>query len=97
MSAVAAAALAVLRRPSLWPTAIRQIKVLAQPRWWTRPPFLPLPPRPYLRFRLETAYGDSSLAALRAHDVVAYLRWCRTWRGALRNQTLRNQTTATIP
>ena len=27
-------------------------------RWWRRWPFLPLPPREYLRWRMLTAYGD---------------------------------------
>jgi len=26
--------------------------------WWRRPPFLPLPPREYTRWRMFTAYGD---------------------------------------
>jgi hypothetical protein len=26
-------------------------------RWYRRPPFLPLPPRTFLRWRLRTAYG----------------------------------------
>src|SRR2546430_7431012 len=28
--------------------------------WYRRPPFLPLPPRDYLRWRMFTAYGDRS-------------------------------------
>ena len=27
--------------------------------WHTRPPFLPLPDRAYLRWRMHTAYGDA--------------------------------------
>ena len=72
-------ALGVARRPSLWITAIRQMFVLARPRWWARPPFLPMPPRPYLRFRLLTAYGDPDRPPTTA-DIVTYLRWCRQWR-----------------
>lgn len=26
--------------------------------WWKRPPFLPLPPYLYIKFRLDTAYGE---------------------------------------
>lgn len=65
------AALALLRRPGLWPSALR----LVPHRWWRRWPPLPLPPRDYLRFRMETMYGSSS--ALDAHDLVRYLEWCR--------------------
>jgi len=66
---------AVLRRPGLWSTAIRQILLAVPARWWARSPYLPLPSRTYLRFRIETAYG--SAAAPRAADVVRYLEWCR--------------------
>ena len=71
--------LGVLRRPSLWPTAVHQVFVLARRGWWRRPPFLPLPGERYLAFRLVTAYGDADRPPESA-DVVAYLRWCRTWR-----------------
>jgi hypothetical protein len=75
------AAAAVAVHPSLWWTAIRQVFVLATPRWWTRAPFLPLPDPAYLRFRLVTAYGDPDRAP-EPHDVVTYLHWCRGWRPA---------------
>jgi hypothetical protein len=81
---VVAAACVVLRRPSLWGTALVQIRVLAEPGWWRRPPFLPLPAPAYFRFRLETAYGGDDLRLLRTEDVVAYLAWCRAWRRSFR-------------
>ena len=34
---------AVLSHPSLWATAVRQVKLLAPTGWWRRPPFLPVP------------------------------------------------------
>ena len=49
---------AVAGHPGLWATGLRQVWVLAGPGWWRRPPFLPLPDAAYLRFRLETAYGE---------------------------------------
>ena len=70
---------AVASRPTLWPTALRQIRRMAPAHWWARPPFLPLPARSYLRFRLVTQYGDPA-HPLVADDVVRYLRWCREWR-----------------
>lgn len=70
------AALAVLVRPVLWSTAVRQVVVLARPRWWRRPPYLPVPSPGYLRFRLVTAYGDPEREP-RPDDVVHYLIWCR--------------------
>jgi hypothetical protein len=73
----ASAAAAVVRHPSLWRTGVRQALLLAQPGWWRRRPFLPLPAPDYLRFRLETAYGGAGDRAPGPDDVVTYLRWCR--------------------
>lgn len=72
------AAVAVVRRPSLWWTALRQLRRMVVPGWWRRAPYLPLPDRTYLRFRLVTAYGGEG-GAPRAEDVVTYLHWCRAW------------------
>jgi hypothetical protein len=65
----------VLRRPDLWATAVGQALRLARPGWWRRPPFLPVPDRDYVRFRIQTAYGSNGVPA--ADDLVAYLSWCR--------------------
>ena len=42
--------------------------------WITRFPFLPLPDRAYVRWRMLTAYGDEN-AGPPASDVVRYARW----------------------
>ncbi len=42
--------------------------------WWTRAPFLPLPARDYLRWRLYTAYGDHDAVPV-VEDVIRYARW----------------------
>ncbi|MFS8480552.1 MAG: hypothetical protein FWJ94_01480 [Acidimicrobiia bacterium] len=76
----AAAARAVARHPSLWPTAARQALRLAAPGWWRRRPFLPLPDPAYLRFRLQTAYGGAGEGPPAAEDLVTWLRWCRALR-----------------
>ena len=72
------AALAVVRRPRLWGTAVRQGVLLARPGWWRRRPFLPLPDPGYLRFRMLTAYGDPGHPP-DPSDLVAYLHWCRDY------------------
>jgi hypothetical protein len=77
-SGLAGAIGVVVVRPTLWGTAVRQVFVLARPGWWHRWPFLPLPDRDYLAFRLQTAYGRRD-APLQAADVVSYLHWCRAW------------------
>lgn len=42
--------------------------------WWRRLPFLPLPSREYMRWRMHTAYGDEDIVPPAA-DVVRYARW----------------------
>lgn len=71
---------AVAIRPTLWWTATRQVGRLARPGWWRRPPFLPIPPADYLRFRFQTAYGDPTRLPP-VGDVLTYLHWCRDWPG----------------
>ncbi|CAB4687235.1 hypothetical protein IMCC26207_102116 [Actinobacteria bacterium IMCC26207] len=72
----------VLGHPSLWPTAIRQMFLLAPSGWWRRAPFLPLPDAAYLRFRMVTAYGGDGTAVAQPDDLLTYLRWCRAWPAA---------------
>ena len=67
---------AVLRRPGLWPTAVRATMAFAPPGWWRQRPFLPLPDDEVMRWRASTAYGSPD-AAIDPADVVAYLEWRR--------------------
>ena len=69
-----AAAVALARRPRLWPAAIRQARALVPEGWWQHRPFLPVPDRAWLRFRMTTAYGDAG-AALDVEDLLAWLAW----------------------
>jgi hypothetical protein len=72
------ALVAVVRHPALWVTAVRQGWRLVPSRWWRHRPFLPVPSRQYLRFRLLTQYGDN-VGRPQPEDVLNYLRWCRDW------------------
>lgn len=49
-------------------------------RWWSRPPFLPVPDREYLRWRMYTAYADEA-AVPPAQDVIRFARWRRETMG----------------
>ena len=79
--AVLGAVVATLaRRPGLWPVALSVGWSLRAPGWWRRPPFLPVPPAPYARFRVQTMYGgDGRLhgrpADLTASELVGWLEW----------------------
>ena len=70
------AAAAVAVHPSLWATAVGQARRLAPRQWWRRRPFLPVPDRAYLEFRLLTQYGSVD-APMSGDDVVQDLRGCR--------------------
>lgn len=68
--------LAVLVRPHLWLTAVRQIRRLAVPGWWRRAPFLPVPTAEYVAMRATIQYGDPK-HSLEPRDLLNYLSWCR--------------------
>ena len=65
---------ALARRPGLWRPAATQVRRLARPGWWRRAPFLPLPDPAWMRFRLETQYGDPGHAPV-PEDVLTWLGW----------------------
>jgi len=77
---VGSAVLALLKQPSLIPTALRQAVRMAPQRWWASAPYLPLPSPAYLRFRAETLSG-SPTELLSADELVVWLEWCRSMRG----------------
>ncbi len=72
------AARALLRRPELWTTAVRQLFTLAPNKWWQQSPYLPLPDPSYFNFRLQTAYGDTETAPP-TDGLITYLEWVKDW------------------
>ena len=57
--------------------------------WWRRPPFLPLPPREYIDWRMHTAYGDEGRGPTAA-EIERYVRWAnRMHRGRGRGVRVR--------
>lgn len=67
-------------RAAVNPRVARDLLSLAwamRAREWLRtPPFLPLPPDEYLRWRMLTAYGDED-ALPSVREVLRYARWRR--------------------
>jgi hypothetical protein len=51
---------------------------LAPHDWYRRPPFLPIPPRKYIQWRLRTAYGKERPAWSQVfHDAWQFGDWLR--------------------
>lgn len=65
-------------RAALQPSLARALLIVAwrfrDRHWLRRFPFLPLPSRPYVRWRMHTAYGDADIVPP-ADDVIRYARW----------------------
>jgi hypothetical protein len=68
------------RRPRLAVDLLRTVWAFRGRGWHRRAPFLPLPDRTYLRWRLYTAYADEQ-AVPPAEDVVRFARWRRETMG----------------
>jgi hypothetical protein len=47
--------------------------------WYRQPPFLPLPPAEYMRWRQHTAYGEEARTTS-AEELEAYVRWAARMR-----------------
>lgn len=65
-----------ITRPRLAADLVRTAWAFRRRRWWTQPPFLPVPDRTYLRWRMYTAYGDEA-AVPPGEDVIRFARWRR--------------------
>lgn len=63
-------------RPRLALDLLGTLWTLRRREWYRRVPFLPLPSRRYLRWRMYTVYGDEE-AVPPADDVVRFARWRR--------------------
>ncbi len=65
-----------LVNPALALDLITAAWVFRRRRWWAMPPFLPLPDRTYLRWRMYTAYASED-AVPPLSDVIRFARWRR--------------------
>ena len=63
-----------LFRPRLFALLLATAWRFRRRDWYRRPPFLPLPPEDYMRWRLHTAYGDENHLPT-ADELEAYVRW----------------------
>ena len=69
----------IIRRPTLWPEALRALVAFTPSGWWRTAPFLPVPRRAYVRWRMQTAYGSSDAVPAPA-ELVQFLQWRREQR-----------------
>jgi hypothetical protein len=69
-----------LVNPRLAADLLRTAWAFRRRGWQARPPFLPLPDRTYLRWRMYTAYGDEEAIPPVEH-VVRFARWRRETMG----------------
>lgn len=70
-------ALRALLTPTLALDLLRVAWRFRAREWYARPPFLPLPDRDYVAWRMYTAYGDRH-AVPPIDDLIRYARWART-------------------
>lgn len=63
-----------LGRPSLVPHMVGAAWAFRARGWYRRPPFLPLPPADYWRWRMDTAYGNPE-AVPPPEELERFLRW----------------------
>jgi hypothetical protein len=80
MRSWSALTLALIGRAAVNPLVARDLVALAwsmrRRGWYRAPPFLPLPPPEYVRWRMYTTYGDED-AIPPVRDVVRLARWRR--------------------
>jgi hypothetical protein len=74
------AALRAITRPRLAVDLLRAGWAFRRRRWWTTPPFLPVPDEAYLRWRMYTAYGAET-AVPPLEDMLRFVRWRRETMG----------------
>lgn len=75
-----------LRRPRMIPYLLRAAWAFRARHWYRRAPFLPLPSRSYLRWRMDTAYGDPD-AVPSPEEMERYLVWTARMRRLMRRRT----------
>ena len=67
-------AVRAVTRPRLLGSLMRAAWRFRARGWWRRPPFLPVPPREYLDWRMHTAYGEGAREPS-PDELSRYIRW----------------------
>jgi hypothetical protein len=70
---------AAVRDPGMIPDLVSAAWAFRRRGWYRRPPFLPLPSTSYMRWRMDTAYGDPD-AVPPVDELRRFLRWARNMR-----------------
>ena len=73
----------LITRPWLFPLFLSAGWAFRARNWYRTPPFLPLPSREYMRWRMETAYGDPEADAP-TDELLRFLRWSAAMRRRMR-------------
>ena len=71
-----------IRRPRLIPYLLRAGWAFRARAWYRHPPFLPIPPRSYMAWRMETAFGDPD-ALPTPEELERYLVWTARMRAQM--------------
>ena len=72
-----------LRRPWLWPALLSAAWAFRPRGWYRKPPFLPLPSKAYMRWRLVTAYGEPD-AVPPPDEFARFITWSADMRRRMR-------------
>lgn len=62
------------RRPGLLMALLKAAWRFRARGWWRRAPFLPVPPREYIAWRMHTAYGEEGRDPS-VEELERYVRW----------------------
>ncbi|MDE0898535.1 MAG: hypothetical protein OSA81_05910 [Longimicrobiales bacterium] len=73
-----------MRRPRMIPYLLRAAWAFRARDWYRRPPFVPLPPLSYMRWRLDTAYGNPD-AEPTIDEMERYLVWSARMRTQMKS------------
>jgi hypothetical protein len=76
LSLATSLALRAVVRPTLARDLLSLVWAFRRREWYRTPPFLPLPPPDYIKWRMYTAYGDAD-AVPPVEDIIRFATWRR--------------------